>query len=154
MNIVGETQSESSTVLNKTATARWKLGTCASLNSIESGATYQYPAIYTERCCLESGRHTLVCYNHPPARGWSNAYIMINGQRYCDDFISYKSFQKVLVTGTNITPYFCIKNCSRTTSNIFQFIELIFILKGQIKSGLLHLYCHGKSLDQGKPQPQ
>ena len=100
MNIVGETQNESSTVLSKNATARWKLGTCASLNSIASGATYQYPAIYTERCCLESGRHTLVCYNHPPSRGWNNTYITINGQRYCDDFISYKSFQKVLVIGT------------------------------------------------------
>ena len=109
MNIVGETQNENSTLLNKNSTARWKLGTCASLNSIASGATYQYPAIYTERCCLESGMHTLVCYNHPPSRGWNNTYIMINGQRYCDDFISYKSFQKVLVTGTNITSYFCIK---------------------------------------------
>ena len=103
MNIVGETQNESSTVLKKHATARWKLGTCASLNSIASGATYQYPAIYTERCCLAPGRHTLVCYNYPPSRGWKNAYILINGHRYCDDFISYKSFQKIYVKGTNFT---------------------------------------------------
>ena len=103
MNIVGKTQNESSTVLNKNATARWKLGTCASLNSIERGTTYQYPAIYTERCCLESGRHTLVCYNNPHAQGWNNAYILINGHRYCDDFISYKSFQKILVTGRKLS---------------------------------------------------
>ena len=107
MNIVGETQSENSTVLNKTATTRWKLGPCESLNAIESGVTYQYPAIYTERCCLELGRYTLVCYNHPPSRGWNNAYITINGQRYCYYFINYNSFQKVLVTGTNIISYFC-----------------------------------------------
>ena len=101
LNIVGETQEENSNVLSKAATARWKLGTCTSLNSIENGATYQYPALYTERCCLEPGRHTLVCYNYPPARGWDNAHILINGQKYCDDFISYKSFQKIFVTGTN-----------------------------------------------------
>ena len=114
MNIVGETQNENSTVLNTNATARWKLGSCASLNSIESGATYQYPAIYTERCCLKSERHTLVCYNDPPSRGWNNTYITINGQRYCDDFISYKSFQKVLVTGTNMASYFCKNNYTHT----------------------------------------
>ena len=108
-NIVGKTQNGNSTLLEKNATVRWNIGSCTSLNSIETGATYQYPAIYTERCCLESGRHTLVCYNYPPSRGWSNAYILINGQRYCDDFISYKSFQKVLVTGNIITSYFCMK---------------------------------------------
>ena len=101
VNIVGETELWS-TRLNKTSTIRWKLGACASLNSIETGPQYQYPALYTERCCLESGRHTLVCYSSPPARGWNNAYIMINGKRYCDDFISYKSFQTILVTGTNL----------------------------------------------------
>ena len=105
-NIFGETQNESSAILNKTATARWKLGPCQSLNAIESGATYQYPAIYTERCCLETGRHILVCYNNPQLRGWNNAYIMINGQRYCDDFISYKSFQKIPVGGKKLSTYF------------------------------------------------
>ena len=118
MNIVGATQNENSTLLNKNSTARWKLGTCASLNSIESGTTYQYPAIYTERCCLESGMHILVCYNHPPSRGWNNTYITINGQRYCDDFISYKSFQKVLVTGTNISSYFCKKIAYKRVTGI------------------------------------
>ena len=101
LNIVGETQSENSNLLSKPATARWKLGACTSLNSIEDGATYHYPALYTERCCLEPGRHTLLCYNYPPARGWNNAHILIDGERYCDDFVGYKSFQKILVTGTN-----------------------------------------------------
>ena len=92
----------------KTATARWKLGPCTSLNSIESGNTYQYSAAYTERCCLEPGKHTLVCYNDPPSRGWNDAYILTNGHRYCDDFISYKSYQKILVTGTSKGVYLVI----------------------------------------------
>ena len=104
LNIIGQTTHRKSTLVNDTvvnenATPRWKVGACTSLNSIEGGETYQYPAIYTERCCLESGRHTLVCYNYPPSRGWKNSYILINGHRYCDDFISFKSFQKIYVTG-------------------------------------------------------
>ena len=100
LNIVGEAQDETSNLERENVTMRWKLGTCTSLNSIQTGATYQYPALYTERCCLEPGRYTLVCYNSPPSQGWNDAYLTINGRRYCDDFISYKSFQKILVTGT------------------------------------------------------
>ena len=106
LNIVGETQDEKPTFLKKNSTVRWRLGGCASLNGIESGATYQYPAVYTERCCLESGKHTLVCYNNPHARGWNNAYILINDHRYCDDFISYRSYQKIRVTGMSFKLYF------------------------------------------------
>ena len=106
LNIVGEAQDETSNLERENVTMRWKLGPCTSLNSIESGATYQYGSVYTERCCLEPGRHTLVCYNDPPSRGWNDAYILINGHRYCDDFISYKSFQNVLVPGTNLNVFF------------------------------------------------
>ena len=117
LNIVGETQHENSTVLKKMATVRWKLGTCGSLNSIEIGTTYQYPAIYTERCCLKSGRHTLVCYNTPPARGWNNAYIMIDGHRYCDDFISFKSFQKINVASKNLSTIYAMMTCNMKYRN-------------------------------------
>ena len=99
LNIFGETQKDDSTLLKKNATMRWKLGPCSSLNSVQSGATYQYPALYTERCCLEPGKYTLVCYNDPPSRGWNDAYLLINGHRYCDEFISYKSRQKIYITG-------------------------------------------------------
>ena len=99
MSIVGETENESVLLLKKNSTIRWKLGACSSLNSIAIGNTYQYPAIFIERCCLEPGRHTLICYNDPPARGWKNAYMMIDGHRYCDNFVTYKSFQKISVKG-------------------------------------------------------
>ena len=86
-------------MLKANSTARWKLGSCSSLNSIERGATYQYPAIYIQRCCLDSGLHTLVCYNVPQARGWKDAYLMIDDRKYCENFVGYKSFYKIPVTG-------------------------------------------------------
>ena len=105
LNIVGEASGEKDIFLKKNATMRWKLGACTSLNSIDSGTTYHHPAIYTERCCLKPGKHTLVCYNNPPARGWNNANILINGHRYCDDFDGYKSFLKILVSGIDFIFY-------------------------------------------------
>ena len=102
MNIVGDTKNENSSILKNSSTARWELGSCSSLNFIASGTTYEYPAVYTERCCLQPGRHTLTCYNTPPSRGWKNAYIMIDGHLHCDNFVSYKSFQKIDVKGRNI----------------------------------------------------
>ena len=107
LNVAGEAQysvSSKEYVLEKPSAARWRIGSCSSLNSIEGPTlnAYKYPAIYTDRCCLEAGRHSLVCYNNPPARGWKNTYLLINGHRYCDDFNGYKSFQKILVKGTNV----------------------------------------------------
>ena len=60
------------------------------------------------------------------------------------EYIRYKSYFVTI-------RFFCN---NRQTSNIFHFNELIFILKDQIKSSLLYLYCHGKNLDQETPQPQ
>ena len=108
LNIAGESQNENDTILNRNSTVRWKLGTCSSLNSIEAGTTYQYPGLYTERCCLESGRHTLLCHNIPPARGWKDAYVLIDGHRLCDDFVNYRSFQKILITGASFNILFVL----------------------------------------------
>ena len=103
LNVVGETRDDNSTMLKENAKARWILGSCFSSNSIEKGITYQYPAVYTERCCLPSGTHTLKCYNLPQARGWKETYLLINGLRYCDNFIDYEFFQKISVTGHKLT---------------------------------------------------
>ena len=102
LKVVGATQHKNSTMLAQNSTVKWELGRCSSLNSIANGATYQYPAIYTERCCLEPGRYTLVCYNFPPAQGWKNAHLTIEGHRYCDNFASYVSYQKISIAGKNI----------------------------------------------------
>ena len=90
----------------KNPNARWKLGACSSSrNDNYDGPKYQYNAFYTERCCLPSGRYTLICYNTPPARGWNDIYIVFNGHRYCDDFISYTSFQKIEITGDDFESF-------------------------------------------------
>ena len=103
LNVVGETEKENSTMLKENATARWNLGSCSSLNSLffEGDEVYQYPAVYTERCCLEPGIHVLSCHNTPPAQGWKDTHLIINGHRHCDDFMGYKSFQKISLTGKN-----------------------------------------------------
>ena len=89
-------------MLRNTSRVRWTIGNCSSSNSYLESTGYNFPAVYTERCCLTPGRHTLSCYNDPPAQGWKDAYITIDGHRYCDDFANFKSFQKVDVTGTYI----------------------------------------------------
>ena len=101
LNIVGKTENENTTLLKKKSTVRWQLGPCSSLNSIyeDTIAEYHFPALYTERCCLNPGRHTLLCHSKPAAQGWKDEYILIDGHRYCDNFIGYESFQKIFVTG-------------------------------------------------------
>ena len=101
LNIDGDDRVYNNDYLRDASSVRWDLGTCTSLNS-EFGSTFNYdydfPALYTERCCLRPGRYTLACYNNPPARGWNNAYIIVDGHRYCDNFIGYRSLQKINVT--------------------------------------------------------
>ena len=31
--------------------------------------------------------------------GWKQGFIVINGERYCDDFIGYKAMRRVIVNG-------------------------------------------------------
>ena len=94
LNVVGETRYPRSgdPRLMNVSNARWELGHCSSFNGLTSpfdGAKYRYPAIYTERCCLETGRYTLACYSTPSVLGWNNAYITIGGEQYCDNFMTY-----------------------------------------------------------------
>ena len=122
LNIKGETLYEKTSRLKNNSTVRWKLGACSSLNSIEAGSTYQYSALYTERCCLDSGRYTLVCYNSPPAKGWNNAHILINGHQYCDDFVTYESFQKIYVTGSGMNISYLFYNKTYDLSHAWKTI--------------------------------
>ena len=80
----------------------WKLGSCSSseLDSLEKKTYYKYSGAITERCCLEPGMHILKCYSSPPAHGWRDTYLRIDGQRYCDDFVGYESYQKINFTST------------------------------------------------------
>ena len=102
LSIGGPPQNETTNILRNNGTAAWELGACSSSNSIVNGATYPYLGIYTERCCPRPEKYTLVCHNIPPAKGWKNAYVVIGGHRYCDNFVSYKAFQKISITGKNV----------------------------------------------------
>ena len=77
---------------------RWSLGTCSGVGyELITGNHSRHYLTSTSRCCLNPGLHTLLCYSSPPARGWRNWYILVDGHRYCDDFVSYTSLQKIAV---------------------------------------------------------
>ena len=52
-----------------------------------------------DRCCLSPGKHTISCINEQSTYGWGNAYLEIDGERYCDDFIGFKSMRTLFVQG-------------------------------------------------------
>ena len=68
---------------------KWTFGTCS------SSSTYKDYSKYFERCCLPPGQHILSCLNIETPEGWKNAFIEINGRRFCDDFISYSLMEKL-----------------------------------------------------------
>ena len=74
----------------------WTLGTCS--------ASLQYTNFKTMKekdCCLAPGNHTLTCYNTKQPHGWKKGFIIINGERYCDDFMGYKAMRKIMIKGNN-----------------------------------------------------
>ena len=75
---------------------KWTLGTCS--------ASLQYTNFKTMKekdCCLAPGNHTLTCYNRREPHGWKNGFILVNGERYCDDFIGYKAMRKIVIKDSN-----------------------------------------------------
>ena len=69
----------------------WKFGPCS------RGQNYRDHGTFIERCCLKMGIHTFTCLNKEKPVGWRSGYIEFQGQRYCDDFMSYKAMRKVEV---------------------------------------------------------
>ena len=62
---------------------------------------------YIQKCCLKPGQQTLTCINTIKPYGWDDGYIEIQGHRYCNDFMSYRSMQTITITGMNqIIKYF------------------------------------------------
>ena len=68
---------------------KWTFGTCI------SSSIYEDYKKYSERCCLPQGQHILTCMNTENPEGWKNAFIEINGRRFCDDFISWSLMEKL-----------------------------------------------------------
>ena len=96
---------------------KWTFGTCTNSSS------YDDYNKYFERCCLPPGQHILTCENTEKPDGWKNAYIEINGRRFCDDFMSYTLMEKVAGNG-----------------NYIQYIH--YTLLRQIRSILYFKTCH------------
>ena len=110
LNINGKLQNEANSLLQSVSTVRWDLGSCSSLNFAFGNTSYQYSALYTQRCCIEPGIHILTCYNIPVGKGWLDAYLLIEGHRHCDNFGGFKSMQSLTVPGIS----FVIHNCCFT----------------------------------------
>ena len=62
----------------------WSLGTCLSNPVYESSMTISHT------CCLVDGKYSLICMDSF-GDGWNGAYITIQNQAYCDDFLSLSS---------------------------------------------------------------
>ena len=71
----------------------WKFGPCS------SSLSYADHATYIERCCLTEGIHTFSCLNKEKPIGWLDGYIEFQGQRFCNDFMSYKTMSHIHIKG-------------------------------------------------------
>ena len=72
----------------------WRMGSCFGPRN-----TYLFNVTYYERCCLTSGKYTLICKNTKSKYGWGNAALKINGKQYCDDFVGFKAMRTVSIQG-------------------------------------------------------
>ena len=70
----------------------WILGSC-------NGYPFESYSQHIARCCLVPGRHVLICRNNKTPYGWGNAFIEVQGQKYCDDFIGNDARRIVTITG-------------------------------------------------------
>ena len=100
-------------ILQLDANAEWRLGTC---NNI--GIEYENYKEYIQRCCLKPGEYTLTCMNKQSPNGWGPGYIEIQGQRYCDDFMSFKLMQKISIRSKINEDFNCYNVLKVTTYNL------------------------------------
>ena len=53
--------------------------------------TYESNKVFTEKCCIDPGVHSLRCEVHG-AQGWNGAKIEILGNTYCENFNKFNGF--------------------------------------------------------------
>ena len=70
----------------------WTLGACSPSLQYKNGMVKK-----EKDCCLAPGNHTLACYNRREPHGWKKSFIVINGERYCDDFIGYNAMRRIVI---------------------------------------------------------
>ena len=72
---------------------KWSLGACS--NSKEYTNDKEF---VEEGCYLSPGKHTLNRYNIKQPYGWKKGFIVINGHRFCDDFMGYKALRHIFIS--------------------------------------------------------
>ena len=58
--------------------------------------------LYTDKCCLESEEHTLICKTAVKS-GWDDSYLIIKGHWFCEGITGYKSMSRINVSGISCT---------------------------------------------------
>ena len=70
----------------------WQLGSCDS-----TAIDYENFKTYIRKCCLKPGPYILTCTNERKPYGWDKGYIKIQGHSYCNDFLSYRLMQRIII---------------------------------------------------------
>ena len=95
--VVGSDERTRNVTLNMNYFSRhWQFGSCFGPKHDWHIAPMQ---TYHDRCCLSPGEYSLTCLNTKREYGWGNAYLEIDGNRYCDDFVGFKAIRKVSIKG-------------------------------------------------------
>ena len=55
------------------------------------------------RCCLKHGYYNLECSNNNGPYGWGRSFITILGQKYCHDFVGFKTIRRIKLFGKHNT---------------------------------------------------
>ena len=71
----------------------WELGQCFASHKFSTAK------IYTEKCCVSNGDHTLQCIDEQNT-GWVNSRITIGHHTFCDDVVGYTKFILINIEGT------------------------------------------------------
>ena len=75
-------------------------------SSEESFLEFVGNVTWTKMCCLIPGHYTLTC-KATNENGWTKAYLLINGHRFCDDFVGRKAMRDLDVSGISMNLYIC-----------------------------------------------
>ena len=110
---------------------RWTLGECSNPES------YAEFSSYLQRCCLAPGQYTLICQNTVYPDGWYGGHIEIQGHKYCDDFLAYKTLRRIIIKGNIIIKSITRDHKTRSNSiysSLFPNVCVVFLDIGETVS--------------------
>ena len=77
-----------------TSDFEWAFGHCSGSDR------WHGPGTYTDKCCISDGWNILTCsIRSYSQRDWSNSILIMLGHQFCDDFVGYKAFIRLNVSG-------------------------------------------------------